>query len=68
MATGTSIEGNEIVKNLLILVLIPLVTGLVIRARFVADPVAWQRQLVRVANIALGAAHRFSLRRIVCAL
>jgi BASS family bile acid:Na+ symporter len=56
VVTGASIEGNEIVKNLLILVLIPLVSGLFIHARFVADPVAWQRQLVRVANIALGVA------------
>jgi predicted Na+-dependent transporter len=56
VVSGASIQGNEIVKNLLILVLIPLAIGLFIRARFVADPVGWQRQLVRIANVALGVA------------
>jgi BASS family bile acid:Na+ symporter len=56
VVTGASIESSEIVKSLLTLVLIPFAIGLLIHARIVADPAAWQRRLVRIANSALGVA------------
>jgi predicted Na+-dependent transporter len=56
VVSGASIQGNEIVRNLLILVLIPLAIALLIRARFVTDPAGWQRPLVGIANVALGIA------------
>jgi len=56
VVTGASISAGEIVKNLLVLVLIPLVVGLFIRARYAENATRWQPELVRVANLALGVA------------
>jgi BASS family bile acid:Na+ symporter len=51
--TGASISAWDIVKSLLLLVLLPLVAGLLIRARYADHAKAWQPELVKVANLAL---------------
>ena len=56
VVTGASISAWDIVKNLLVLVLLPLAIGLVIRARYVEHAGNWQGDLVRVANLALAIA------------
>jgi hypothetical protein len=56
VVTGVSISADNIVKNLLALVLIPLVVGLFIRARYAENATRWQPELGRVANLALGVA------------
>jgi BASS family bile acid:Na+ symporter len=56
VVTGASISAGEIVKNLLVLVLIPLVVGLFIRACYAENATRWQPEFVRVANLALGIA------------
>jgi predicted Na+-dependent transporter len=43
----------DIVKSLLALVLLPLVVGLFIRARYADHAKDWQPELVKVANLAL---------------
>jgi predicted Na+-dependent transporter len=53
VVTGTSISAWQIVKSLLLLVLLPLVVGLLIRARYTDHAKAWQAELVKVANLAL---------------
>jgi predicted Na+-dependent transporter len=53
VVTGASISAWDIVKSLLLLVLLPLVVGLIIRARYADHAKAWQPELVRVANLAL---------------
>jgi BASS family bile acid:Na+ symporter len=53
VVTGASISAWDIVKSLLLLVLLPLVAGLVIRARYADHAKDWQPGLVKVANIAL---------------
>jgi predicted Na+-dependent transporter len=45
---------GDIVRSLLLLVLLPLVVGLFIRARYADHAKAWQPELVKVAaNLAL---------------
>jgi BASS family bile acid:Na+ symporter len=51
--TGASISAWDIVKSLLALVLLPLVVGLFIRARYSDHASDWQEALVKVANLAL---------------
>ncbi len=51
--TGASISAWDIVKSLLLLVLLPLLAGLVIRARYADHAKDWQAELVKVANLAL---------------
>lgn len=53
VVTGASISAWDIVKSLLLLVLLPLVVGLVIRARYADHAKDWQPGLVKVANVAL---------------
>ena len=53
VVTGASISAWDIVKSLLLLVLLPLVVGLFIRARYADHAKDWQPGLVKVANIAL---------------
>jgi bile acid:Na+ symporter, BASS family len=50
---GGTISAGEIVKNLLALVLIPLLLGLFIRARSADGATRWPPVLVRIANLAL---------------
>lgn len=53
VVSGATISAGTILKDLLALVLIPLVIGLLVRARYAENAAAWQPQLVRVANLAL---------------
>jgi predicted Na+-dependent transporter len=53
VVTGASISAWDIVKSLLLVVLLPLVAGLVIRARYADHAKAWQPELVKAANLAL---------------
>ena len=53
VVTGASISAWDIVKSLLLLVLLPLVVGLFIRARYADHAKSWQPELVKAANIAL---------------
>jgi len=50
---GASISAWQIVKSLLLLVLLPLVAGLFIRARYADHAKDWRAELVKVANLAL---------------
>lgn len=56
VASGASISAGSIVGNLLVLVLIPLVLGLIARARYEDNAEKWQPELVKVANLALALA------------
>jgi BASS family bile acid:Na+ symporter len=51
--TGASISAWDIVKSLLALVLLPLVVGLFVRARYADHATSWQPELVKAANLAL---------------
>jgi len=53
IVTGTSISAWDIVKDLLLLVLLPLVVGLLLKVRYPDNTVTWQPELVRVANLAM---------------
>ena len=53
VVTGTSISAWQIVQSLLLLVLLPLVAGVLIRARYSDHAKAWRAELVKVANLAL---------------
>ena len=53
VVTGASISAWDIVKSLLALVLLPLVVGLLIRARYADHARNWQPELVKAANLAL---------------
>ena len=53
VVTGTSISAWDIVKDLLLLVLLPLVVGLLVKARYPDNSSTWQPELVRVANLAM---------------
>jgi BASS family bile acid:Na+ symporter len=53
VVSGASISAWDIVKNLLALVLLPLVVGLAIRARYADHAKNWQPELVKAANLAL---------------
>ncbi len=53
VVTGTSISAWQIVKSLLLLVLLPLVVGLLIRARYADHAKDWRAELVRAASLAL---------------
>jgi predicted Na+-dependent transporter len=53
VVTGASISAWDIVKSLLALVLVPLVIGLLIRARYADHAAVWRQELVRAANLAL---------------
>jgi predicted Na+-dependent transporter len=53
VVSGASISAWDIVKSLLALVLLPLVVGLLIRARYPDHATVWQPELVKAANLAL---------------
>jgi len=53
VVTGASISAWDIVKSLLALVLLPLVVGLFVRARYAGHATSWQPELVKAANLAL---------------
>ncbi|MEO8518017.1 MAG: bile acid:sodium symporter [Dermatophilaceae bacterium] len=53
VVTGASISAWDIVKSLLALVLLPLVVGLFVRARYADHAQAWEPGLVKAANLAL---------------
>jgi ACR3 family arsenite transporter len=53
VVTGASISAWDIVKSLLLLVLLPLVAGLLIRARYADHARDWRVELVKAANLAL---------------
>jgi predicted Na+-dependent transporter len=53
VVTGASISAWDIVRSLLLLVLLPLVAGLLIRARYADHARNWQPELVKAANLAL---------------
>src|ERR1035438_2031213 len=53
VVTGASISAWDIVKSLLALVLLPLVGGLFVRARYADHATSWQPELVKAANLAL---------------
>lgn len=53
VVSGVSISAWDIVKSLLALVLLPLVAGLLLRARYTDRAPVWQPELVKVANLAL---------------
>ena len=58
VVTGASISAWDIARSLLLLVLLPLVIGLLIRARYADHAKDWQPGLVKVANAALVVARR----------
>jgi BASS family bile acid:Na+ symporter len=53
VVSGASISAWDIVKSLLALVLLPLVVGLFVRARYPDHATTWQPALVKAANLAL---------------
>ncbi len=53
VVSGATVDSWTIVKDLLLLVLIPLVLGLVGRARYTEHADAWKASLEKVSNIAL---------------
>jgi bile acid:Na+ symporter, BASS family len=53
VVTGANVSATMIVKDLLVLVLIPLVLGLVGHARYNEHAAAWKTGLERISNIAL---------------
>jgi BASS family bile acid:Na+ symporter len=53
VVSGASISAWDILKSLLALVLLPLVVGLVVRARYAEHAQDWMAGLVKVANLAL---------------
>lgn len=56
VVSGASLSAWDIVKNLLVLVLLPLVAGLLLRARHAEHAAQWQTGLVKIANLALALA------------
>jgi len=53
VVTGASVSASMIIKDLLILVLVPLVLGLVGHARYTEHAAAWKSGLEKISNIAL---------------
>jgi BASS family bile acid:Na+ symporter len=53
VVTGASLSAWDIVKSLLMLVLIPLVAGLIAKARYTDHAAEWSAGLVKIANPAL---------------
>jgi predicted Na+-dependent transporter len=53
VVSGATLSAWDILKSLLLLVLIPLVVGLVIRARYPDNAAEWTAGLVKIANLAL---------------
>jgi len=53
VVTGAAISAWSIIESLLMVVLLPLVVGLMIRARYADHAKDWQPELVKAANLAL---------------
>lgn len=53
VVSGASLSAWDIVKSLLLLVLLPLVAGLIVKARYTEHAEAWSAGLVKIANPAL---------------
>jgi predicted Na+-dependent transporter len=53
VVSGASISAWDIVKDLLLLVLLPLVVGLLLKARYPDNAKGWQPDLVKASNLAL---------------
>jgi len=53
VVTGASVSASMIIKDLLILVLVPLVLGLAGHARYTEHAEAWKQGLEKISNIAL---------------
>jgi predicted Na+-dependent transporter len=53
VVTGASVSAWTIIKDLLLLVLVPLVVGLVGHARYTEHAAAWKTGLEKISNIAL---------------
>lgn len=53
VVSGASLSAWDIVKSLLLLVLIPLVAGLFVKARYTDHAAEWSAGLVKIANPAL---------------
>ena len=53
VVTGASVSASMIIKDLLILVLVPLVLGLAGHARYTEHAEAWKSGLEKISNIAL---------------
>jgi len=53
VVTGATINPGTIVLDLLVLVLIPLLVGLLIHARYTEHAAGWRAELERVSNLAL---------------
>ncbi len=56
VVSGASISAVTVLKDLLLLVLLPLAIGLLVRARYADHAREWQPELVKIANLALGIA------------
>lgn len=53
VVSGASISAVDILKSLLALVLLPLVVGLVVRARYPEHAARWRPELDKIGNLAL---------------
>jgi BASS family bile acid:Na+ symporter len=53
VVSGASLSAWDIIKSLLLLVLIPLVAGVIAKARYAEHTVEWSAGLVKIANPAL---------------
>ena len=56
VVSGASLSAATILKDLLLLILLPLALGLLIRWRYADHAESWRLELVKVANLALGLA------------
>src|SRR3954449_6687651 len=53
VVSGATLSAWDILKSLLLLVLIPLIVGLVVKARYPDNAAEWTAGLVKIANLAL---------------
>jgi predicted Na+-dependent transporter len=53
VVSGASLSAWDILRSLLLLVLIPLIVGLIVKARYPDHAAEWTGGLVRIANLAL---------------
>ena len=53
VVTGASVSAETVILDLLVLVLIPLVVGLLIHARYTEHAAGWRTELEKVSNLAL---------------
>ena len=53
VVSGATVDRGQIVINLLLLILLPLVVGLVLRSRYAEHATGWKDALEKISNIAL---------------